>query len=377
MIGPTIYGFSANLSPNLSTPMMIVGRLGREQRSCATGYNYKTLMRSAGEAMKRQMSFARRQPACKARLNTLDIDLANWFRGLFWGPIDVVDNHQFEMVEVFDTDLGKNCFAPAVCFTLGISPDDAFFPNRDSSGTALHQTREASKSAALCEFAERQSLTAFWYNDYCNTALEIDKLNINYLPESARRIARFLINTGRVMLFNISIFSSFHSMLAVFLSPDAQIKFASGASSSGDMTSAIDKSLVELYHAYSLMGQLVGAARQRLDIINGSDPIMIGYLNHNSIETANKFIRRYNKYKAPWHDFNIEGVYLRPIESVRLLINEIELKFPASQVFQTSVHGINSFPRMSLFSENSIADDLAAKAYGFSFNYESGDIPFA
>ena len=159
MIGASFSKIKIDLSPNLSLPSMVRFLSFGNKSSCATGFDRETPVRAAGEALERQIAFSKNIVDCKkVNIKTLKPNIRDWSYKLFNQSKNLTDNYSYDCVEVFDTQDNSKALAPFIFFTLSSQPDDCFFPNRDSSGSAVHINSKDAINSAINEFIESNLL---------------------------------------------------------------------------------------------------------------------------------------------------------------------------------------------------------------------------
>jgi len=286
---------------------------------------------------------------------------------------DIDRDKRFETVPTLDLSTSQITQAPTVAFTLSKHNDGRLFPYRDSSGTALHSSRERAIEAAVCEFVERQSLTLFWYFGHLNAAVDAVSELAN-LNGEARSILQVLNATGGVTLFDISLFSGYTSILAVYTSKSGSVWFSSGASADRDRRQAANKAVQELYQAFVLMHQLIRGEKSETD-----DNVTNGYLQLNTSDTAQEFDRLscVAGNRGALLQADVQGRI--DIHSDVILARETTLRTrrKGSALHHIVLHGINAFPTMTCTPNMDAVQLKAACRYGYNTQIRKGPIPFA
>ena len=371
----TFTRFCIDRSPNLALPGMARTRILSHRMSCATGQARTIRNRSLGEAVERQLSFCRQETGCPNQaLEDLRPDIREWFQLLMQTDEDGDNrNKRFKTVPTLDLSTNQVIQAPAVAFTLSEHVDDKLFPYRDSSGTALHSSREKAIDAAVCEFVERQSLTLFWYFGHLNAAVDAASELAN-LEGEARSILQVLSATGGVTLFDISLFSGYSSILAVYTSKSGSVWFSSGASADQDPRQAANKAIQELYQAFVLMHQLIRGDKAETD-----DNVTNGYLQLNTSDTAQEFDRLSCSELSQGSFLEANSRGRIDFHSDFILAQETVLRTrrKGSALHHVVLHGINAFPTMTCTPSMDAAQLKAACRYGYSNQIRKGPIPFA
>lgn len=384
MIGPCFPRFCIAQSANRQLPSMVVGRMGETRSSCATGYDRETVVRSAGEALERQMSFSRMPPArIHRRLDELDEGVSSWFKTMFQpaAQSDLLD-HTFACVEARRLRDGSRVIVPAVPFTLAPHPDARFMANRDSSGCAIHSDSGKALEAAVSELAERQGLTLFWYFGHLNQATEMHTAEVTdtKCAETARILRWFLSNPGtRVFLFDVSVIAPYRSVLAIYVSVEGPVHFAAGGSASRNVTEAARKALIELYQAYVLTHQSIGSDVFESGFAESVDDITKGYLAFNTPASAIAFTELAEKRMTDPTHFRECALWSTEYQTVDILAYQQILSFgrlcmPLTYVSTLCVPG---FPLMSIDGRANNAELQAAACFGYACQIRDGAVPFA
>ncbi|WP_162198068.1 YcaO-like family protein [Paracoccus sp. S4493] len=363
-----------DLSPRLGAPSLARCLVGSGRVSCATGRARSVHTRALGEACERSFSFS---PPCivgRRRLDTLPEDLRDWFEVLLEGA---GPDTCFDMVTVEDISGERRCQMPALLATLAAHCDDAALPYRDSSGTAVHVSRPRALYAAVLEFAERQSLTAFWYfgHGHRHWRLHDGLLGLN---DETRATFAVLETWGEVELAEISLFSDVSVILAVLRGRRAPVRFGAGGAGAGTQSQAIAKAVQELYQAVVLTeqlsceraGQSTGAEEDpQGGYTSGEDALTTGYMTFNTEQGAAEVCDAMAAARP----------LVRPAElCARPLLHHTDvLRTDASgpALHLSVLHGVEAFPGMILVG--SPAEALAAVRYGLPEPIRSGSVPFA
>lgn len=384
MIGPCFPRFYISHSANKQLPLMVVGRMGETRGSCATGYDRQTVVRSVGEALERQMSFSRMPPTCfHNRLDELEEGISFWFKSLFQAAAqsDLLD-HRFSCVEATRLRDGKKIIIPAVPLTLAPHPDERFMPNRDSSGCAIHPDPDKALETAVCELAERQGLTLFWYFGHLNQATELrhEDIDVTNCAETMRILQWYNSNpSARVFLLDVSIIAPYRSVIAIYVNTKGPVYFAAGGSASRDASEAARKALIELYQAYVLTYQSLGCEMTESDFFENTDEVTKGYLSFNKLETAIEFTSLAEDRMIAPTQFWEHSQWLIDLKNVDILSYQQTLSFGRLCTSLTYVVTlcVPGFPLMSIEAQASNAELQAASNFGYKCQIRTGAVPFA
>lgn len=377
MLGPKIYKTSYDLSANITFPKMIRTHLEQGIASCATGYDRTALKRSLGEALERHVAFSDTDTDILFQnLSEMHPVIRKWFlKNSIPGRVREAENHPFTMIKVTELATGCPYFAPQVAFKLGQNPDDEFFGSRDSSGSALHQSATQAQQGSCDEFCERQALSLFWYFGHCNACLDLkgsetlDKLKgrLRFLPS--------MMITGRILLFDISLFRPVRTVLTVYLSDSGPVRFAAGASGCQEMDIAVEKSLFEMYQAYVLMANVTDPRTQ--DIVEIQDEIIAGYTWHNCQHTVDKFLDIFNNNDMHLTTFPSTVDFIKDFSNEPILAYREKICFPDKSIHLCVMKSVNGFKKMSLDDQHAEENMAAARHYGYTTLLNTGPIPFA
>lgn len=166
----------------------------------------------------------------------------------------LIATHAFYMSRAYQLRDYAPTWCPTVLLRLHDSPaeDRAFFPLKDSSGSACHTSAEVAVDKALGEFLERQSLLASWLDGSSVKQLLLDE---QALPtDLSRHCLQALRCNGEVVLFDISLGLPSYTVLALFIgSGDRTVHYAAGASGNRRPAAAVEKAILELWHGHFAM----------------------------------------------------------------------------------------------------------------------------
>lgn len=359
-----------DLSPRLGAPALARCLVGSGRVSCATGHARSIRARALGEACERSFSFSPPRISGRQRLDTLPDDLRGWFEVLLEGA---GPNTCFDMVAAEDLSGGRRCQMPGLLATLAAHRDDAALPCRDSSGTAVHISHPRALYAAVLEFAERQSLTAFWYFGHGHRHWRL-RASLPGLDSETRATLAALETWGEVELAEISLFSDVPVVLAVLRGQRSPVHFGAGGSGAGTQSRAIAKAVQELYQAVVLTEQLSWErASDRADLqegdAGGENTLTTGYMTFNTEQGAAEVCAAMAAVRP----------LARPAQlCARPLLHHADIlrtEACGPALHLSVLHGVEAFPSMSL--SGSSAEALAAARYGLPEPNRSGSVPFA
>jgi YcaO cyclodehydratase, ATP-ad Mg2+-binding len=377
MPGPHFFRTSYDLSANIRDPKMVRIHIEKGIASCATGYDRSVLTRSAGEAIERHLNFCDPNTSiCRVKLSQLHSDIAKWFRATI--PADKYqpdcERHAYHAVEVLELASNKTYLAPLVAFTLGISDDDSFYGTRDSSGTALHLTPQNALENSRNEYCERQALSLFWYYGHCLSYTKLSKSSKLSISKEVKNIINSLIKTGDIYLLDISLIHPVRTILAIYINASGPVYFSAGAAGHESVNKAIEKSLLELYQAYTLMSII---KNYRVNDI--ADKITAGYLTFNNNQITDKMSFIFSDIDFRVDEFTDSIDFICKFTSEKILVFNKEIKFSHLDhcVYFTCLKGMNGFSTMTLNEELSDYNKQSANHYGYSQQINYGPIPFA
>ena len=359
-------------SPNLKLPVLSRVRSSTNRTSCAIGYDLDTKIRSLGESIERHLSFYQKKYEYKLlNVHELRDEIRSWFQEIFEGYTGKgCSDKKIEVIKVWDLASASYMLAPAVAFTLSNHRDDDVFQVRDSSGTAIHYLREKALDAALREFVERQSLSLFWYFNHLNSVLHPSLIK-QHLKLSNTCIFETLSQRGSIFFLDISIFSGYLTILAVFIGSGGPIWYSTGAASHKNVDVALNKSLEELYQAFTLMHQLT----QSTKLYSMSSGVN-SYLKLNTPDTKKIF----RQIIEPSLEKSAQLAQAKiSLYSYPLLVQETRLRteLTSPPLSHCVLHGVQAFPTM----DYSPCLERLYKAVGHRFGYSKlvrrGHIPFA
>ena len=380
MIGPVFPRFCVDLSPNHALPSLFRGRVGYSRVSCGTGFCRHALLQALGEAVERQISFVAQKKGIKTgTLKRLPDDLGDWFLILFGdAESNDLEEWQFHLDVMGIRGQPRVVLGPVLPHTLGPHPDDRFMPIRDSSGCARHTNLKEAEANARKELYERQALTAFWYFDHINFAVEIDNCLSKSLPLKVANLLDVLKPSGRVILYDISLVNPFRVILAVFLAKNKKVKFSAGAGAALLVKNAANKALLELYQAIFLMDQLIDHNDTYGFKEDIRDKISTNYLESNNSST----IAEFEAVLDTTFTFDLESPQVpnwrANVTDCKELMHHQTLKFGTGipDLTYCSTHLISGFPTMSPLSSYPAATEMAAKRFGLGLPRRAGPIPF-
>ncbi|TKU80073.1 YcaO-like family protein [Citrobacter sp. wls708] len=279
MLGPKFFRTTTDISANIVFPRMMRTHIERGIASCSTGYGRAILKKSLGEALERHMCFAKADNDSECHtISEFESIVSEWFvRNCDIKPDPA---HRFSTTEITELSSDTKYIAPTVAFYLGESEDSQIYGERDSSGTALHQSWESAFINCRDEFCERQSLTLFWYFGHCLSSISLKE---NSTFDGLKREFPFIplmLSLGDILIFDISYFWPVRTIMCVYVSDTGLVRFAAGASGNAEYLCAVEKALLEMYQAFVLMRNLMD--KRTRDCTDINDSIIEGYITHNS-----------------------------------------------------------------------------------------------
>lgn len=377
MIGTTFPRLIIENSLSTNYPSSFRCLMGVKDVALSTGFDRKISVRAAGEAVERLLSFSGDIEGITYVSSDIRYDVNEWLSRITLENANSKCNSDILFIEVTDISTGEICWAPEVAFTLTTHPNDNVMPVRDSSGCALHKIRGLALDSAIAEYVERQSLSLFWYFGHCISAWKAEQI-VNFLRPEIVRMVNSLIETGQLFVFDISTLKPYRAFIAVFVSRDQTVKFASGASSNLDFAVALNKAVLELYQAFTLMQQLElnkdipGQSKEDIEEISA------GYLGFNSTDTADIFTELFHHFSGNLAPCSIDILWRSSLDSLKVLASEKCLRFgpPYPDLHFFSVVSLNGFPVMSRPERYAEAFAFSGKFFGYPNQIRQGDIPF-
>ena len=384
MTGPCFPRVNVARSANMELPVMLGVRMGETRGSCATGYDRHTLVRTAGEALERQITFAR-LPATRLRhrLAQLDRKIAPWFRDLFGISAQPdLEEHAFSCVKAHHIRDDSPVIMPEILFTLAPHPDQRFMPYRDSSGCAIHTDPAQARRTAIAELAERQALTLFWYFGHINHVTGLSGQSLEGVQcTQTFRIFDWLSrpDDATVLLFDISAIPPWRSILAIYVNPGGPVYFAAGGSANENLSEAVKKAVMELYQAYVLVFQNLGREDFAGDLSESTDDITRDYLTFNNPDCARMFLDMSKNNMKPLDAFqelpDRKGTQgLTDIFIFQRLLSFGPTHAPLTHVSAMCVPG---FALMTIPGAAGPTDLQAAAFHGYERQIRTGPVPFA
>ncbi|MCQ3007930.1 MULTISPECIES: YcaO-like family protein [Pseudomonas syringae group genomosp. 2] len=169
-----------------------------------------------------------------------------------------IASHQFSCNEVFNLFSHSPCYAPTVFISLSnynLQSDQGYLPNRDTTGCAVHLRLESAIDGAIKELIERQCLLRYWMTKQVKQEIVITD-ELEGLNQDTRVLIQKLRKTGSLKLYEITIpgFPGYAVMSLYGADDEAlTVQYCTGLSYGFSATSAIDKSIVELWQSFAFL----------------------------------------------------------------------------------------------------------------------------
>ena len=103
----------------------------------------------------------------------------------------------------------------------------------------------------------------------------------------------------------------------------------------------------------------------------------LGYFKYNNKSTISTFRNIVKDYYTDINSIQSENSYRKRLDELNLLIFNKPIEFQNERLFYAKVHGINCFPKMTIYEKSSHAEASAALNYGYKEQVRFGSIPFA
>lgn len=174
------------------------------------------------------------------------------------GVREDIEAHSFRLVEVTSLGTDRKVHYPAVFLSLHSFDgqlDSSFLPVRDTSGSAIHQSRTAALRGALLEFIERQSTTAMWVSRRCN---DIQPLTDKLKDRKAITTHNQMAMNGNVRILDLSFIKGVSVQFCEYSSKieGAVVNFSCGCAADFDPETALMKAFTETWQTSLLLPQM-------------------------------------------------------------------------------------------------------------------------
>ncbi len=235
-------------------------------------------------------------------------------------------SHTFDRTHVYRiTDLTR-CAIPTAL--ISISPcrnpiDNEFYPIRDTCGCSVHVTVECAVLGALKEAMERQFLLRFWLTKTCTGKIRYRDACSALSNRPSLSLFEELGKTGDLSILNLTD-ERFPGCCILLCygnqsGENQRVKYCAGMAYSDDLSSALEKSVLELWQTFRFMHSFYLKDKALSDI---EDPYLKYFLENNLYETYAE-ITAYIKYRTD----EAEPAKTCPLTSTALLTILRELKF--------------------------------------------------
>lgn len=221
---------------------------------------------------------------------------------------------QFNMNSVVRLSDLTQCAIPTICISLayhGNGNDNNIYPSRDTCGCSFHRSAEAAIFGSIKELLERQFLTRFWLTRQCIELLDPDKI-INIISITpARNLYKALLKSGDITIIDISdINYPGVCLLAVYGNddPDRNVHYCAGMSYAKNLTSALEKSILELWQTFRFMNLFRVFKRNPESL---QDSYIRHFMNcdtYNTFEEITSNIQCSYLSNSKTLDFNLKGM---------------------------------------------------------------------
>ena len=202
-------------------------------------------------------------------------------------PCEIRD-HDFGTTAVTRVSDFSQCDIPTCLISIAYQQgesDNHIYPSRDTCGCSFHASAERSIFGAIKEALERQFLARFWLTKKCNTELSPAEIDLSVSNSPAYPLYKALCKAGKIAAIDISD-HRFPGVctLVVYGCPDnsRNVQFGAGMAYSETLTTALEKSIYELWQTFRFMDLF---ACLDLDPHDLKDPYLKHFLNCNNYQT--------------------------------------------------------------------------------------------
>ncbi|WP_296234581.1 YcaO-like family protein [Pseudomonas sp. UBA4617] len=205
------------------------------------------------------------------------------------GQKNDLHSHTFDRTHVYRiTDLTR-CAVPTAL--ISISPcrnsiDNEFYPIRDTCGCSVHMTVDRAVLGALKEAIERQFLLRFWLTKACTGKVKHRDACSALSNRPSFLLFKELERTGDLCILNLT--DEHFPGCCILLcygnrcGKNQHVRYCAGLAYSDDMSSALEKSVIELWQTFRFMHSFYLRGKALSDI---EDPYLKHFLESNFYET--------------------------------------------------------------------------------------------
>ena len=209
------------------------------------------------------------------------------------------ETQDFQLVKVHNIFTDEIAYFPRRFISLGeVSPEEEnFIPMMDSSGLAVHNTKDKAFNASLNEFVERQALVGSWLNQ--SEIPQLDPLLLYELPES-KRFCEVLMQNGTVSIFDLSSLLPGKTIGICYFSKSKQdrVQYAIGMASSQSYKAALSSAIQEVWQDYIFLhSYALDDFSKKVPTFFAGDDYHMSHLKDNTLETKKtiEFFKRASK----------------------------------------------------------------------------------
>lgn len=197
-----------------------------------------------------------------------------------------ISSHHFSRTRVFRVSDLTQCLIPTICISiaqLGNSPDNQFYPMRDTCGCSSHTTLDKAILGALKESLERQFLLRYWLTKICKKKISIRHARELLTHSPSLALFNLLAKTGDVALLDITD-HRFPGTCLLFCygyggSNSSNVRYCAGMAYASTPQISLEKSVCELWQTYRHMNSLSP------DDPAPADPYLKHFLSCNTYDT--------------------------------------------------------------------------------------------
>ncbi|WP_336335972.1 YcaO-like family protein [Pseudomonas putida] len=200
-----------------------------------------------------------------------------------------LNSHNFDRTNVYRiTDLTK-CAIPTAL--ISITPcrnpiDNEFYPIRDTCGCSVHVTVDRAVLGALKEAMERQFLLRFWLTKTCTGKIKYRDACSALSNRPSLSLFKEIEKTGDLCILNLTD-ERFPGCCILLCygnrgEKDQHVRYCAGMAYSDNLSSALEKSVIELWQTFRFMHSFYLRDKALSDI---EDPYLKNFLKNNLHET--------------------------------------------------------------------------------------------
>ncbi|MHC6224735.1 YcaO-like family protein [Pseudomonas sp. X10] len=203
--------------------------------------------------------------------------------------LPAIEKHHFELTNAYRISDYSECKIPTACLSINPSrntTDNQFYPIRDTCGCCAHTSVEKAILGSLKESLERQFLLKFWLTKIATAKID-NETAFNALQHSpTKELIKELAKTGNICILDLTDNRFPGTCILLCYGNDTDIsspiKYCTGMAYFDDLTTALEKAVIELWQTYRFMYSFTTRGKLISDI---EDPYLKHFLSCNSYET--------------------------------------------------------------------------------------------